>query len=197
MKLYRFFKKEELIKEMIKLGYNLVQFTVEIWDEDDDNISEKFSFFSKFKKEEIKKISKQDFMWTTVIIELQSGEELKFYSDNINSDDETLLRYTHNEYFSPLFKEAIDSIHYSKELEEWLWEKGVNELTIYEDEIYETYLYKGIGKPLFDNEGIRVGIEFGDMELSEEVLLKGLNEISNKELARNIEHILSEYKWKI
>lgn len=194
MKLYRYFNKESIVKAMNKLGYNLIQFVIEIWDENVDNVSEKFSFFSKLTKEEIKKISKQDFLGTIVVIELQSGEKIKLYSDNINSEDETLSRYSHNETFSPFFKEGLDLIYYSKNLEDWLWERGITECTIYENEIYETYLYKGIGKPLYDEDGKQFGTEFGDMEIKEEELKKGLSEIADKTLARNIEYILSKLK---
>lgn len=108
--------------------------------EDGAEVSQLYYFTSL---DNIEKITISSYLWTTIKVKLSDSEEtIEIFSDNINSEDKSLLREYTNNILSPSFNIKDDSIIVNREIERWLNNLGITGLTYNDLNIFGKYLFK-------------------------------------------------------
>lgn len=116
------------IKEILeKLTFmKLKEIETELEDEDGTEVHRLYYFTSL---NDIEKITVSSNLWTTINVKLSGSKEtIKIFSDNINAQDESLLREYTNNVLSPSFKVKDGFIIMNSNIKRWLDNMGVIEL---------------------------------------------------------------------
>ena len=190
------FTKEKLLA--LLPDYHIVK--VKTIDEDEDTYSERERNYIVKKDVEVTKICYYYSLWTSVGVYLENGDKLTLYGNNINGDDESLLRVRKNEYISPRLNISDDYIASTEEVREWILNLGVSEKeldAISESfNVYEIMEYPGVGTPHYypPNKELGLngswGISNEDLKLDEREIEKVLGSIEDMVLRKKIELIL-------
>lgn len=108
--------------------------------EDGTDVSQPYYFTSL---DNIEKITISSYLWTTINVKLSGSEEsIEIFSDNINSEDKSLLRKYTNNILSPSFNIKDGSIIVNNHIERWLNNLGVTGLTYNDLNIFGKYIFK-------------------------------------------------------
>lgn len=90
-------------------------------------------------------------LWTSKVIKFADGSKISMKSNNVNSDDKTIIRINNNKLISPKLNISDDYVEATKDLIEWLNNLGItNEQldSISEKfEVFEIIEYTGVPTP--------------------------------------------------
>jgi hypothetical protein len=112
-----------------------------VFDSEDGSEVTQLYYFTSL--DNVEKITISSYLWTTINVQLSDPEEaIEIFSDNINSDNKSLLREYTNNILSPSFSIKDGSIIVNSEIERWLNNLGVTEITYNDLNISGKYVFK-------------------------------------------------------
>lgn len=163
---------------------------------------EDFKYNDKFyitTQNNIKEIIEWSSLWTKIVVKCSDDTKLELHSNNINPDDDSLLRISKNNFISPAFERQDNYILANKELDEWLLFNGVSQSSLDDIsvvfQLYPTYVFKGLYEPIIENGEYR-GYYGKDMKLSEDKIDKALSDIKDAEARIKFERIIKSFECK-
>lgn len=138
--------------------------------------------------------------WDTMYISMSDGSEIKAMSENVNTDDKTLLRINSNTFVSPELKINGEWVEATNELTAWIKkyatgaENAVSLDVFLNDiskqfEIYDVIEYPGVPTPSKHNDRCW-GYSDTPLKLDERDIQVVLNGIEDELLRKKIECIL-------
>lgn len=201
MKEYICYKADMLIK---LLGNNFRIINEEI----EDNFSDLVDGSVDSKKENryyitnmntIQKIKEWSSLWNEINIYLTDGNKLTLHSENVNSNDNNLIRISKNNFFSPSFERQSDYILANKDLDQWLFYNGITQKQLTQItktfQIYGTYIFKGVGEPIIEKGNV-YGYYCNDMKIPENEIDKAIETINDIEMRFKIKAIIESFAIK-
>ena len=134
----------------------------------------------------------------TVYITLEDGSKITAKSENVNSDDLSIIRINKNNFISPKINSDGKLLESTKELREWLLAHGITEgdLERYSQiiKIYEDRIYPGVHTPerYYSNYSKKFCYSYSSkpLVLKEQEIDQVLNGIEDEELREKIRCIL-------
>lgn len=179
---------EIISKALESIGYIFVKLPVIKTDEDFYKKSECYYFA----KPEVSSIKYYFGLWTSAVIKLNTGENIKAYSSNVNCDDTNLVRIKDNEFISPELIMNDIWIESTDDVMNWLIKHGISmdalESCKREFTLYDSIEYHGVPTPSISH-GYWV-YSSNTLVLDEREIEVVLNSIEDKILRKKIESIL-------
>ena len=131
-------------------------------------------------------------LWTSQTVVFADGSEIVMRSNNVNSDDESIVRINNNKILSPRLEISDNYVGASKDLDEWLGHLGITKeelLAISKKfEIFETIEYIGVPTP--SKLGSCWAYSSENLKLDEREINNVLNSIEDEVLREKIKVIL-------
>ena len=146
----------------------------------------------------IEKITKSYGFWMTAVVKFRDGHNIKMYSSNVNSDDESLIRVEKNNIVSPKISITDGYIECNEQLENWLKVNGLDDTALdsakEEISIYGYTEFIGVSSPVKMWDGW--GMSSKPLVMSDAEIERVLNDISDEDLRRKVKCILTANIFK-
>lgn len=177
-------------------NYELKSIKTHYYDEDGDYDKEEFYIVNN--RYEIKKIKFSYGIFSSVYVDFvdfkdNSCNHIQLFSENVNSNDNTLIRIHNNSIISPKLISSEGYIEATESLIKWLKNLGVSEDSLNkineEFDVYHTIEYFGVPDVYVDEKN-RVWNTSENLVLNEKDINTVLDGIKDKNLRAKIKHIL-------
>ena len=153
--------------------------------EDEDSAYRSFGkYFAK--RDDIVDIINYYSFWTTKTVKFADGTKISLKSNNINVDDETILRINRNDIISPEVFVNENYVEATKDFVEWLHYMGISDEMLKNIEehftIYDIVEYPGVPTPIRHNGYWGYSSEHLTLDEREiETVLNGIEDITLRE----------------